>query len=178
MRLLRLLRRRVIEPPLLCWPGFGDFGDPDFGEAERDFGEAERCFGEAERCFGEAERCFGDLGDPGFGEAERRFGEGERDFGDFAHRLASLSAFACGVSDWSPKRSMRAVLRLVTLFLRYPLRSGIPYIPPGGINFGIRPLSTPRTIAIFICVSIFNILQSHKFAVPSSQPVAKNLPLG
>ncbi len=175
---------------------FGDFGDPVFGEAERGFGEAERDFGDfgdpdfgdfgdpdfgdfGERDFGDfGDPDFGDFGDPDFGEAERRFGEAERRFADSAHRFASISALACGVSDWGPTSTTRPALRLVTLVLRCSIGSGIPYIRFGGINPFIILCSNSRILAILICVSIFNMLQSHKFAVPSSQPVAKNLPLG
>jgi hypothetical protein len=156
---LQLLRRRVIEPPLPCWSDFGDFGDPDFGEGERGFGEGER----------------------GFGEGERGFGEGERGFGDFAHSSASLTAFSFADADFADgfsKSITRLVLRLATLLPRYPLGSRRYIILCGGINPLITLRSNPRILAILICVSIFNMLQSHKFAVPSSQPFAKNLPLG
>ena len=166
---MRRLRRRVIEPPLPCWSvfgDFGDFGDPDFGEGERGFSDGERGFSE---------------GDPDFGDGERGFGDGERGFGDFAHSSASLTAFSFAVAvfaDGSSKSVRRPVLCLATLLVRYSLGSRIPYILSGGINPDIRSRSNPRILAILNCVSIFNMLQSHKFAVPSSQPVAKNLPLG
>jgi hypothetical protein len=160
-----------------CDFGEGDFGECDLGD-EGDFGEGdlddERDL-DGERDFGED-----DLGD------ERDVGEGDpkcevgSDSPAAAHSFDSLDAFSFANSVFAGycKRLTPAVL-LTTLF-KADFR-GSPnrcIIPPGGINPSITALPKLRVSAIMICLSIFNMLQSHKCAVPFSQPVAKNLPLG
>ena len=161
--------RLFLPPPLLS--AFGDFGDPD------DPGFDDPAFGD-----------FGDPGDPVFDDpAFGDFGDpGDPGFDDFAHSSASLASF-CFVNavfadpvfaDGFCKSITGYVLRPVTLSIRDFWGRRIRYILSGGINRLIKCPSNPRILAISNCLSVFNMLQSHKFAVPSTRPVAKNLPLG